>query len=404
MITAENSISLSENKRRLALRSLLVYTFIMVIGFSMLMPLVAVHFVNNIGLTATLVGAALAVRQLTQQGLTVFGGALSDRFGARKMICFGVLLRALGFASLAFADQPTMLFIALIISALGGALFEAPYQASIAALTEDDNRDNYYLMSNFIGGIASAVGPLVGILLLKFDFSVVCLCAALCFSINFIIAAIFFPDIRATEHTEESNKKRFGGFDKVFENKVFVLFTALMIGYWFSAMQINISFPLWAEKITGNLDSVGIMFALSAILTVALQYPLVKIFQRKFDTKETFLIGIVMMSLGLACIGFISNYFAFLACVGFYTLGVLLTRPTHQSITADLADKNALGVFMGFSSLGLAVGGGLGSVLGGWLFDLAELNGWSQLPWITFSLVGLMSALGFHFLFKKSSI
>ncbi|MBW8832395.1 MAG: hypothetical protein JF606_23945 [Burkholderiales bacterium] len=77
----------------------------MVLGFAMLMPLGSVHCVSNVGLAATVVGASLALRQLTQQGLAVIGGVLADRFGARPMICLRVLLRTAGFASLAFAGD-----------------------------------------------------------------------------------------------------------------------------------------------------------------------------------------------------------------------------------------------------------------------------------------------------------
>ncbi|MGO4775161.1 MFS transporter [Lysobacter sp. 2RAB21] len=171
---ASASTQLSEAARRRGLNGLLVYTFFMVTGFAMLMPLVAVHYVNDVGLAAAAVGLALAVRQLTQQGLALLGGVLSDRFGARRMICLGVLLRAAGFASLAFAADLPVLLAAMVLSALGGAMFEAPYQASIAALTDEGSRPRYYAISNWVSGVATTLGPLLGVALLHFDFRIVC--------------------------------------------------------------------------------------------------------------------------------------------------------------------------------------------------------------------------------------
>ena len=58
----------TETDQRRGLVILLVFTFFMVVGFDMIMPLVIGHYVNNIGLTATAVSVALAIRQFSQQG------------------------------------------------------------------------------------------------------------------------------------------------------------------------------------------------------------------------------------------------------------------------------------------------------------------------------------------------
>lgn len=94
----------TETDQRRGLVILLVFTFFMVVGFDMIMPLVIGHYVNNIGLTATAVSVALAIRQFSQQGLALVGGALADRFQVRTLISMGVFLRVLGFLALAFSS------------------------------------------------------------------------------------------------------------------------------------------------------------------------------------------------------------------------------------------------------------------------------------------------------------
>ncbi|WP_448567124.1 MFS transporter [Thalassotalea ganghwensis] len=396
MATIPLNPSLSEQQRKVGLASLLVYTFFMVAGFSMLMPLVAVHFVNNVGLATAMVGLALAVRQTTQQGLTVLGGVLCDKLGAKPMICFGVLVRALGFASLAWAHEPTWLFIAMILSAVGGALFEAPYQATIFALTTSEDRSHYYVVSNWVGGVATTIGPLIGIFLLQFDFATVCFGAAACFLLNSLIALFLLPSLNTSTEKGSSLSK----LARVCQNKRFVFFTALMMGYWFTSVQFNLSFPLWAEKLSGYQESVGVMYALSAFITIALQYHLVKYCERWLDTRQIFLIGMLLMSISSAAIGFVPSFESFLACVVFFSLGVLLTRPTQQALTAALADAKALGSFIGFSYLGLAFGGGLGNWLGGLLIDYANHQQLPALPWLVYGMVGITSTFALARLLK----
>ncbi len=381
--------ALSDKERKRGLNALLVYTFLMVVGFAMLMPLVSIHFVNNAGMAAAVVGGALALRQITQQGLALVGGMLADRFGVRLMICLGVALRAAGFASLAFANDTFMLFVAMVISALGGALFEAPYQAAIAALTTETTRARYYALSNWVSGIASTVGPLVGVALLHTNFQMVCLVAAACFALNCGIALWMLPALtipaapRAVSH-------RLG---LVVRDRPFLLFTILMMGYWFVAVQINISFPLLAERLTKSQESVGVMFALSAALTVLLQYHLLKLTEKWLSTQQILVLGVTIIALSTGAIALTHNFAGFLVCVAAFSIGAILVRPTMQSLIASMANPQAMGTFLGFSSLSLALGGAIGNVTGGWLID-ANTQSLPQLPWIVFCAVGLISAFG----------
>lgn len=383
-------MSLADPARQRALNALLGFTFFMVIGFTMVMPLVAIHFVNDIGLAAAAVGLALAVRQLAQQGLGLVGGMLADRFGARRLICLGVLLRAVGFASLAWAANLPLLFVAMLLSALGGALFETPYQAAIAALTTEQNRPRYYAISNWVSGVATTAGPLLGVALLRFNFQLVCLVAAACFALNFVLALLLLPPIAV-----EGDQRPLGyGLALVAGARPFVWLTALLMGYWFVAVQINISFPLLVEHLTGNRDYIGIMFALNAGMTVLLQYPLIRLLDRWLQPQHILVIGVLTMSAGVGSIALVQRIEALLACVAVFALGTLITRPTQQTLIAAMADERALGTFLGVSALALAIGGGGGNAIGGWLIDAARQ--WQQpaLPWIVFCLVGVASGLG----------
>src|SRR5512134_1760887 len=106
---------LSEATRRRGLIVILIDTFFMWGGFFMVIPLISVHYVDDLGWPAASIGLVLAVRQLAQQGLTLPGGMLADRVGAKWLICAGMLLRAAGFACMAWAGTfPLLLASALL--------------------------------------------------------------------------------------------------------------------------------------------------------------------------------------------------------------------------------------------------------------------------------------------------
>jgi MFS transporter, DHA1 family, multidrug resistance protein len=382
-------VSLTPAARRRGLVALLTITFLMFCGFFMVIPLVSVHYVEDLGFAAATVGLALAVRQLLQQGITVVGGMLADRFGVRGLIGLGVLIRAVGFVALAWATTPALLFVAMVLSALGGALFEAPARAAVAALAPAEDRARYYSLNGVISGLGMTIGPLLGALLIRLNFQAVCLAAAGCF-VLIIGAVLLLPPLRIAE----AGSSMAQGVSRALRDRTFMRFTALLMGYWFMWVQLTISLPLAAERLTGSSDSVGMIYALNAGLTVVLQYPALSAAERLLPPLPILIIGMALMALGLGAVATASSVHILIGCVVVFTLGTLLASPTQQSVTAALADPRALGSYFGVNALALALGGSLGNFSGGLLTDAARAAGTPALPWLTFALVGLASAIG----------
>ena len=126
---ATQETRLSPAARHRGLFILLVSTFFAWGGFFMVIPMISVHFVDELGWTAAAVGLVLAARQLFQQGLTPLSGVLADRLGAKPLIAIGMIVRAVGFAAMGFAETYELLMLSAIVAAIGGALFESPRSA-----------------------------------------------------------------------------------------------------------------------------------------------------------------------------------------------------------------------------------------------------------------------------------
>lgn len=106
-----------------AVRLLLVNQLGVNTGFYLLIPYLAVHLGENLGMSAAVVGIVLGVRNLSQQGLFLIGGSAADRLGARRVIIAGCALRTVGFALFALGDGLPVLLAASVLSGLAGALF-----------------------------------------------------------------------------------------------------------------------------------------------------------------------------------------------------------------------------------------------------------------------------------------
>jgi len=115
----------------------LIYALRM-LGLFMLLPLIALYAEDLAHATPTLMGIAFGIYGLTQAGLQIPFGALSDRFGRKRLICAGLLLFILGSIIAAFA---TSIYGLILGRALQGAgAISGVVIALVADLTPEKER------------------------------------------------------------------------------------------------------------------------------------------------------------------------------------------------------------------------------------------------------------------------
>ena len=99
---------------------------------------------------------------LTLASLILLGGSLGDRYGRRRVFVLGVGLFT--FASLLCAIAPTveLLILGRLLQGIGGALLTPGSLAIIEASFRPDDRARAIGAWSGLGGVATAVGPLLG--------------------------------------------------------------------------------------------------------------------------------------------------------------------------------------------------------------------------------------------------
>ena len=99
---------------------------------------------------------------LTFAVLLLTGAALGDRFGRRRIFSLGIALFTIGSAASALAQSPTALIIARAVQG-GGAAMVTPLTLTILSAAVSKERRGVALGAwGGIGGLAVAVGPIVG--------------------------------------------------------------------------------------------------------------------------------------------------------------------------------------------------------------------------------------------------
>ncbi len=364
-------------------------TTLVILGFFVVMPMISLRFVDQLGWAAGLVGLALGLRQLTQQGLGIFGGSLADRFGARPLIVTGMLLRAVGFATLAWADSGAMLIFSCFLSGLGGCLFDPPRAALVIKFTRPRERSRFISLLMMLESAGAVTGALLGSWLLRFDFTYVCLLGAGLFTLAALCNWTLLPAYRISVKPTPMRE----GLGKVLADRAFCRLVLILSGYYMLWVQVMLIFPILVKQLAGTTTAVGWMYSLETALSLALLYPIARFSERRFRLESRLMAGILLMTVGIGLVAFVSTLsgiFVLLAC--FY-LGIIICEPARETLMTKLANPNARGSYMGFSRLGLALGGMTGYVGGGSLYDFSLQQGQPALPWLVLGTIGVATML-----------
>ncbi|WP_437888073.1 multidrug efflux MFS transporter MdtH [Phytobacter sp. V91] len=366
---------------------LLIDNMLVVLGFFVVFPLISIRFVDQLGWAALMVGIALGLRQFIQQGLGVFGGAIADRFGARPLIVTGMLMRAAGFATMAIAHEPWVLWCSCILSGLGGTLFDPPRSALVVKLIRPSQRGRFFSLLMMQDSAGAVIGALIGSWLLQYDFRLVCTAGAVVFILCAAFNAWLLPDWKLSTVKIPMRE----GLGRVWRDKHFVTYVLTLTGYYMLAVQVMLMLPIMVNDIAGSPAAVKWMYAIEATLSLTLLYPIARWSEKRFRLEHRLMAGLLLMACCLLPVGMVSNLQQLFTLICTFYLGAIIAEPARETLSAALADARARGSYMGFSRLGLALGGALGYTGGGWLFDAGKAFGQPELPWMMLALIGLIT-------------
>jgi MFS transporter, DHA1 family, tetracycline resistance protein len=184
-------------------------TFIDIVGFSMLLPLLP-YFVTHFGMQPIVVGILASTFSLCQLVSGPIWGNVSDRIGRKTVLIVSQVGATIGWVMLAFAPNILIVFIARIVEGISGGNIGIT-QAYVADLVEPEDRSRAFglIMATF--GAGMVFGPAgAGLIYQAFPnhntgFSAVFLAAAAMQLITLIATVLFLPESRSKQEEEEAH-------------------------------------------------------------------------------------------------------------------------------------------------------------------------------------------------------
>ncbi|MEU9558838.1 MDR family MFS transporter [Streptomyces fumanus] len=366
------------------------------IGFYAVLPFLADHLGEGIGMAGWLVGFVLGLRTFSQQGLFVVGGALADRYGIRPVVLTGCGLRIAGFGWLGYADATWSVLGAVLLIGFAAALFSPAVESEVArqaVLWEESGagpRTRVLALFTVAGQAGAFTGPLLGALLLGVDFRTACLAGAGVFVLVLAGHAWLLPQrVPGRPRTRVR-----GGGRLLLRNRPFLALCCAYGAYLLAYNQFYLALPAEVERATGSQAPLAWLFALSSLLVVAAQLPVTRWAGERFAPRRSMAAGLVLIGGGFAVVAAArpagwtgtAGLLPAAAFVVLLTLGQMLVAPVARAWVPDLAEDGRLGLYTGaLSSVsGLIVLAG-SSVVG----SLMDSGLPAAVPWLVLAAVPL---------------
>lgn len=359
-------------------------------GFYALIPYLSLYLTDSFYWSMALAGFLLGVRQLSQQGLTFLGGLIADRIGLKRTLVSGVLIRGIGFFSFGFCTEVWQFFAAAVISGLGGALFEPSFQAAYARLTPVEHRKALFSFKNVITNIGMIGSTLAGGLLSNIDFFYLSFFSGFLFFVIGLLCSLFLPKLEA----ELSTSSLAQDIGYIITDYRFIMYTVILIGYYYLFMQMFLTIPKLAETLLGNAKGVSYAYATISLSVILGQMQVAKWLNRYANRFTLIGIGALVMGIGLFLFSFAPNLPILLIFCIIFAIGTMIAGPVIMDVVPMLAPRNKLASYYGFNGYSLAIGGALSTTAGGWFYDLGSKYEMEYLPWLVCLLVAVFVMWG----------
>lgn len=370
-------------------------SFIDRIGGTLLFPFFALYITQKFSVGMTQAGVVLGVFSISSLIGSMIGGALTDRFGRRKLILFGLIFSAISTLSLGMVNEFAVLFPLAIMIGLLADMSGPAHQAMIADILPEDKRQEGFGILRVVANMSWIIGPTIGGFVANRSFFALFVIDAI---VSCIVAVLFFkliPETKPQAHEDEKHESllaTFAGYGRALRDFPFVAFilASILMGSVYQQMYHSLSVYLRDQH--GIVpQGYGFLLTSSAITVIFFQFWTTRVIKR----RPPFLmmaLGVVFYTIGFSMFGFVSAYILFVSAIVIITIGEMIIMPTSSALAANFAPEQMRGRYMAIFGLTWVLPSTFAPAAAGYILDNFDRN----LLWYIGGTLCAVAALCFY--------
>ena len=376
--------------------TVVVTLFIDSIGSTLLFPFFALYITQKFGVGMTEAGVLIGMSSLFGLVGSVIGGALTDKFGRRRLILFGLVFSALSSLLFGLAWDIRILYLLVVIVGLLSRISIPAHDAMMADILPESKRQEGFGITRVAFNFAWIFGTALGGLIAARSFLALFLVDAFLSIIVAIILYVYLPETRPRPQDEEKKseplRKTIAGYGIVLGDLAYMVFTlAGMISLLVYQQQYS-SLSVYLRDVHQiSSQNYGVILAVAGLEVVLFQIWISRKI-KKYPPFLTMVFGTLFFIAGFTMIGFVRGIALFMLCITIITIGEMITFPTNRAIAANFAPTEMRGRYMAIYDLGWALPATFGPAAAGLILDHYDPN----LLWYLGGILCGISAISFY--------
>ncbi|MGE5249475.1 MAG: MDR family MFS transporter [Bacteroidota bacterium] len=373
---------------------MILVNFIDRLGGSLLFPFFALYLTRRFGIGMTQVGVLFAVFSISSFIGSFPGGALTDRFGRKKIIIFSLLATSISTLFMGWADSFQIFvligFVSGIFTDVGGPAYEAVFMDVLP----EEKRPSGFGIRRVAFNLAIVAGPAIGGFIAARSYLALFVLDAIISGLVALLVVLLIPETKPAqaEGTKpETTVESFAGYLRVLRDARFMAFVGASLLAWLVYMNLNTTLGVFLRNQHGVPEAgYGWLISINAAMVVLLQFPITRRTE-KLPPMLMMALGTLLIAGGLALYGFVGTYGLFVVAMAVLTIGEMVAIPISNAVVASFAAEEMRGRYSFIYGLSWGIAFGVGPYLAGLILD--HYN--PDLLWIACGLVGILDGLIF---------
>lgn len=377
--------------------TLMAGTFIDRLGGAMMFPFFAIYITEKFNVGMVVVGTVFAIFSSSSLLGSMVSGALTDNFGRKSMIIFGLVASALSSLIIPFIDRINVFFVTSFFVGLFESVGGPARQAMIADLLPGDKRAEGYAIHRVTFNLSAAIGPAIGGILAAISYPLLFFLDA---ASSLIMAGIILlripetrPELKEGEE-EQTVMQSAAGYLEVVKDGIFISFIGVCILMVLVYFQMNSTLSVYLRDVHQlSLQQFGAIISVNATMVVVMQFWI----SRRLRGQQPLImmaVGMALYAVGFSMYGFIEGTFVFaLAIVAMViiTIGEMIIAPFQQVIVAKLAPEHMRGRYMAIYGISRGIPVAVAPLLAGIVMDNYD----PRWVWWGVGIIGILAVFGF---------
>ncbi len=345
--------------------------FIDRLGGALLFPFFALYVTQKFNVGMIEVGVLFAIFSVASFVGNMLAGALTDKFGRRWMLMFGLIVSALSSLLMAFVDNLNLFYV---LAGFVGLLAEAggpAQQAMVADLLPQEKHTEGYGLMRVIANLAVTIGPAVGGLLAAKSYLLLFIIDAVSSLVTAVVVYFALPETKpeVAKQDEQNLAQTFVGYKWVFRDGVYISFLLVSILSIIVYIQMYSTLSVYLNVVHGiEARGYGYILSMNAAMVVLFQFWIT----RRISSRPPLLmlaLGTAIFGVGFLMYGFVSTFGLFLVAMAIITVGEMIITPVGQALVARLAPADMRGRYMAMFGFSWSIPSAVGPLLAGVIMD-----------------------------------